>query len=111
MNPSVPSSPMNTILVRSLAAMVADKQKRRARQFLLGLSTSELQYIASFLGACILESEHPYQWSRAQVTAGIERFAELQTCNDRQHNMLLLHEFLSRCNTGAAPATARTGPL
>ena len=35
------------------------------------------------------------------MTAGIERFAEVQTCNDRQHNMLLLHEFLSRCNTGA----------
>jgi hypothetical protein len=96
---------MNTILVRSLAAMVADKKRRRVRQFLLGLSGGELQYLASFLGACILESEQPYQWNRAQLTAGIERFDQTQTCADREHKMLLLHEFLSRCNTGAAPET------
>jgi hypothetical protein len=89
--------------------MVSDKQRRKARQFLLGLSTDELQYIAEFLGSCILESEQPYQWTRAQLTEGIQRFDQGQkhTISDRQHKMMLLLEFLWRCNIGAASVTAR----
>ena len=100
---------MKTILVRSLCTMVSDKQRRKARQFLLGLSTDELQYIAEFLGSCILESEQPYQWTRAQLTEGIQRFDQGQkhTISDRQHKMILLLEFLWRCNIGSASVTAR----
>src|ERR1043165_4347278 len=47
---TVPSAPMRSTLVRSLCSMVSDSQKRKARQFLLGLSTDELQYIAEFFG-------------------------------------------------------------
>jgi hypothetical protein len=89
--------------------MVSEKQRRKARQFLLGLSTDELQYLAEFLGSCVLESEHPYQWTRAQVTCSIQRFDQGQkhTISDRQHKMILLLEFLSRCDIGSAPATVR----
>jgi len=100
---------MKTILVRSLCSMVSDKQRRKARQFLLGLSIDELQYIAEFLGSCILESEQPYGWTGAQLTQGIQRFDQGQkhSVSDRQHKMILLLEFLWRCNIGSASVTAR----
>ena len=100
---------MKTILVRSLCSMVSAQQRRKARQFLLGLSTDELQYIAEFLGSCILESEQPYLWTRAQLTREIQRFDKGQkhSLSDRQHKMILLHEFLSRCNIGSASMAAR----
>lgn len=89
--------------------MVSDKQRRKARQFLLGLSTDELQYIAEFLGSCIMESEQPYQWTHAQLTQGIQRFdrGQKHSISDRQHKMMLLLEFLWRCNIGSASVTAR----
>jgi len=100
---------MKTILVRSLCSMVSEKQRRKARQFLLGLSTDELQYIAEFLGSCILESEHPYQWTRAQAAGCIQRFDQGQkhSISDRQHKMILLLEFLWRCDIGSASPTVR----
>jgi len=100
---------MKTVLVRSLCTMVSDKKRRKARQFLLGLSTDELQYLAEFLGSCILESEHPYQWTRDQLNQGIQRFdrGQKHSLSDRQHKMILLLEFLWRCNIGSATAAAR----
>src|SRR5204862_5158641 len=95
---------MKSTLVKSLCAVVPDPQRRKARQFLLGLSTDELQYIAEFLGSCILESEHPSRWTRAQLSHGIQRFDQSQkhSVSDRQHKMILLLEFLSRCQVGAS---------
>ena len=100
---------MKTILVKSLCAVVSDPQRRKARQFLLGLSTDELQYIAEFLGSCILESEQPGRWNRTQLTICIQRFDQSQktTFSDRQHKMILLLEFLCRCHIGSAPMATR----
>jgi len=100
---------MKTILVKSLCAVVSDPQRRKARQFLLGLSTDELQYIAEFLGSCILESEQPDRWTRAQLTISIQRFDQSQRNRvaDRQHKMILLLEFLCRCNIGSASMATR----
>src|SRR5882724_8321819 len=102
---------MKTILVRSLCTMVSDPQRRKTRQFLLGLSTDELQYIAEFLGSCILESEKPYSWTRLQLTQGSQRFDQGQrhSIADRRHKMILLLEFLCRCNIGSASMPARAG--
>jgi hypothetical protein len=89
--------------------MVPLEPRRRARQFLLGLSTDELQYIAEFFGSCVLESEKPYRWTRLQLSQNIQRFDHCQMKNstsDRQHKMLLLLEFLCRCNIGSATVTA-----
>jgi hypothetical protein len=100
---------MKTVLVRSLCSMVSIEQRRKARQFLLGLSTDELQYIAEFLGSCILESEQPSRWTRAQLNRGIHRFDQCQknSVSDRQHKMILLVEFLRRCDIGSGSVAAR----
>ena len=100
---------MKTILVRSLCCMVSVEKRRKARQFLLGLSTDELQYIAGFLGACVLESEQPVRWTRAQLGRNIQRYDHCQTNSpaDRQHKMILLLEFLCRCDIGSASLPAR----
>src|SRR5689334_22479251 len=102
---------MKTILVKSLSVVVPDPQRRKARQFLLGLSTDELQYIAEFLGSCILESEHMYAWTRPQLSHGIQRFdhSQKKSVADRDHKMILLMEFLSRCGVGAGPIPSRAG--
>ena len=102
---------MKSILVKSLCAVVSDRQRRKARQFLLGLSTDELQYIAEFLGSCILDCEEPYNWTRTQLNHGIQRFdrSQKRSVGDRQHKMILLLEFLDRCDIGTAPAPARAG--
>jgi hypothetical protein len=103
---TVPSSPMKNVLVRSLGSMVSIEQRRKARQFLLGLSIDELQYIAEFMGSCILESENPARWTRQQLSQGIQRFdGRRHPASDREHKMLLLLEFLYRC--GVAPLSAR----
>ena len=73
-------------------------------------ATSE-QYIAEFLGACTLESEQPYLWTRLQLTQQIQRFDQGQkrSVSDRQHKMILLLEFLCRCHIGSATVPARAG--
>jgi len=87
--------------------VISREQRRKARQFLLGLSTDELQYIAEFMGCCILESENPGRWTRVQMTEGIQRFDERRRpASDRQHKMLLLLEFLSRCSAGSTSLSA-----
>ena len=100
---------MKNILVKSLTSMVPAEQNRKARQFLLGLSTDELQYIAEFFGSCVLESEKPYQWTRAQLSQSIQRFDRCKKISvaDRQHKMILLLEFLCRCNMGSAPVATQ----
>jgi hypothetical protein len=89
--------------------VVSGQHKRTARQFLLGLSTDELHYIAEFLGACILESEQPGRWTRPQLSHAIQRFDKSQkhTVSDRQHKMILLLEFLSRCQIGSPSLATR----
>jgi hypothetical protein len=96
---------MKTLLVSSLCSMISVEHRRKTRQFLLGLSTDEMQYIVEFLGACILESENPSGWTRSQLTQGIQRFDQRRHSfpADRQHKMILLLEFLSRCNGASAP--------
>ncbi len=100
---------MKTILVKSLCSMVSDRQRRKARQFLLGLSTDELQYIAEFMGSCVVECEQPYRWTRLQLTQWIQRFdrGQKRSLADRQHKMILLLEFLCRCDIGSATMPAR----
>lgn len=100
---------MRNSLVAALVSCVDRPLKTRARRFLLGLSSDELQFIAGFLGCCILELSEDAGNSRAQ-TAG--RIAEHQQARaprcswDQEHKMILLLEYLSR--SSAAPATAQS---
>ena len=46
---------MRKVLVGALASCADTPSRANARRFLRGLSSDELQFIAEFLGACILE--------------------------------------------------------
>jgi hypothetical protein len=45
------------------------------------------------------------------LNQGIQRFdrSQKRSVGDRQHKMILLLEFLDRCDIGTAPAPARAG--
>src|SRR5262249_2636661 len=78
-----------------VAALIActDGARPRARRFLLGLSNDELQFIAEFLGSCILECSEDL--SRAVNTIQAHQTADApgQRC-DRERKIILLREFL-----------------
>jgi hypothetical protein len=73
---------------------------------LSGLSSDELQYIAEFLGACILDAAAYRSASRRELAEGIKHFAlarghatatPAETLSDQEHKMILLLEFLCAC--------------
>ena len=96
---------MRSTLVAALVSCADRPLKPEARRFLTGLSADELQFIAEFLGACILESTDKGRCSRAELA---ERIAQFQRgrlrcspgCSeDQDHKMILLLEYL--CRSGA----------
>jgi hypothetical protein len=74
------------------------------------LSSDELQFIAGFLGACILEEDRPSEPSRARLAECIERHHQQAdgsanaAAHDRDHKMILLREYLSRAGRDKQPA-------
>ena len=80
-------------------------RRRNARRFLEGLSTEELRYIASYFGACLLESAlHSAGVSRRQIAWEVLQYecSRTGTCtracsDDLEHKMILLLEYLSCC--------------
>jgi hypothetical protein len=79
-----------------LAACAPNRPSRwRTRRFLTGLSSDELQFIAGYLGTCILGS--PADCRRAESDPAASR--------DQEHKLILLQEFLGR--TGIAPTPPR----
>ena len=96
-------------LVEALACMTNLDRRESARRFLEGLSTDELQYIAAFLGArlldpalgvseasrdCLARLIAHYEWNRRPY-----RMASDDASNaahpDVAHKMILLLEYLS----------------
>ena len=102
-------------LVGALSACADELQKREARRFLQGLATDELQYIAEFLGSCILESQGHYTSSRTQLAEAIRQFdrsrrtapAAAGAVQDQEHKMILLLEYL--CRSGRARFSMSVG--
>lgn len=79
----------------------ADRPHRPvAHRFLCGLSADEMQFIAEFLGASILEPH---------VTWKTQGF-RARCAPDRNHKLLVLSEFLRRANLQKTmgPATGRS---
>jgi hypothetical protein len=76
--------------------------KPKARRFLVGLSFDELQFIAEFLGACIVESTEKGRCSRSELAERIAQFhpgrmACPPSCaEDHDHKMILVLEYLCR---------------
>ena len=102
------------VLVQALSTVAVTNRRKRARRFLEGLSTDELRYIASYLGACLIESalsSRPV--SRGQIACQIQQYeccrmqftgwgAPFSWSGDVQHKMILLLEYLSSCQCRAA---------
>lgn len=90
---------MRTALISAIAACAEQRFQKKARKFLLGLSTDELQYIAEFLGACVLESMGPAGLTRPELAYGIAQFDQVRRAGedcfgDQEHKMILLLEYL-----------------
>ena len=106
---------MRNALVAALVSSADRPLKPNARRFLVGLSFDELQFIAEFLGACILESTEKGRCSRAELA---ERIAEFQRgrlgcapgCSaDQDHKMILLLEYLCRSGSPRISLAMRAG--
>jgi hypothetical protein len=76
--------------VTALSACAESPLRSRARRFLSGLSADELEFIAGFVGACILKS------AENSADASLPLHSECPGSRDREHKMILLREFLSR---------------
>jgi hypothetical protein len=116
----VPATAKKSSLVCALIACLENSQKRPTRRFLQGLATDELQYIAEFLGACILESGGRCRGSRTELAEAIKQFERSRhgassdavargrdPIQDQEHKMILLLEYL--CRSGVPQHTMSVG--
>jgi hypothetical protein len=89
-------------LISAIALCAEPRFQKKARGFLQGLSTDELQYIAEFLGACMLETSwRSDAFSRADMAEGIFQYEQIchahqDSLADPEHKMILLLEYLCR---------------
>jgi hypothetical protein len=105
---------LRTALISAITACADDRLQKKARWFLQGLSNDELQYIAEFLGACVLESSRQEACSRRQLADGIAQFNRFRCApcgglNDPEHKMIVLLEYLCRCNLTRYSLAMRAG--
>lgn len=91
---------MRSALVAALAARAESSLKSGVRRYLRGLSRDELQFIASFLGACILESAGKPEGAEfiSQEVCEFQRRQGVpdRGSEDRDLKMILLMEYLFR---------------
>jgi hypothetical protein len=81
-------------LISALVEYAALPSRSRARRFLVGLSSDELQFIAGFLGGCILESAELREYRRLLSRPRSE---------DQEHKVLVLREDLAQSGLVPAP--------
>jgi len=104
-------------LVAALVSCADSPQRPRARRFVQGLSSDELQFIAGFLGACVLDSAGNPCASRAQWAERITRYQQVSkgcgTCRsaDQEHKMILLLEYLCRSGAPSSQLSAVSSQL
>ena len=95
---------MRNSLVLALVACADQPLKQNTRRFLAGLSTDELQFIAEFLGSCVLESQVRRARSRAELAERIAHFQQARADRartgspDQELKMIVLLEYL--CSAG-----------
>jgi hypothetical protein len=88
-------------LVTALVACADRPMKSKARRFLAGLSSDELQFIAGFLGSYILES---------QARCGCDRAIRAHKLSpDQELKMILLLEYLCCSGLQKVSMPARAG--
>ena len=104
---------MRNSLVAALVACADRPLKSEARRFLTGLSSDELQFIAEFLGSCVLESQARCARNRAELAERIARFQQARAdCAqvrslDLELKMILLLEYLCRSRIQGLSMPAR----
>jgi hypothetical protein len=116
-------------LVAALVACADQPLKSEARRFLDGLSSDELQFIAEFLGSCMLESQVRWARNRAELAERISRFQRPRAdgarkigaqkvgaqkigwmrSTDQEHKMILLLEYLCRSGVQELRTPVRSG--
>jgi hypothetical protein len=102
-------------LVAALVACADQPLKAKARRFLAGLSSDELQFIAEFLGSCILESQARCARDRAELAERIARFQHMRADRARKRSpdlelkMILLLEYLCCSGIQKLSMSARAG--
>ena len=82
---------MRDTLIAALTSCAASSFKPKARRFLSGLSCDELQFIAAYVGSCILENSFG-------TPLADDLRQRLSTCRpqlreDLEHKMVLVTEF------------------
>ena len=106
---------MQKTLVAALVSCADRSLKPKARRFLVGLSFDELQFIAEFLGACILESTEEGRCSRSELAERILQFQPgRRRCSpgcseDQDHKMILVLEYLCRSGSPRISLAVRAG--
>lgn len=90
---------MRRALVTALASCANRTVQCKTRRFLAGLSCDELQFLAEFLGASILDYDCQRRGSRTQLAEQVAEFQKARCrCQappeDQDHKMILLWEFL-----------------
>ncbi len=104
---------MRNVLVDALISCAEGPLQTKTRRFLKGLSCDELQFLADFLGASILEHSENAGCSRAALSARLAEFQRVRQASnahrsdDQDHKMILLLEFLCRTGLFQVPVAAR----
>ena len=104
---------MRNSLVAALVACADRPLKSEAQRFLSGLSSDELQFIAGFLGSCVLESPVGGARTRAELAERIANFQQSRTRHarlrspDQELKMILLLEYLCRAGVQGLSISAR----
>jgi hypothetical protein len=97
-------------LVSALVACTDTPFRGKARRFASGLSADELQFIAEYIGACILESSGPCRCTREELARQIAAFQHARRpAVDQDHKMILLLEYLCRTHAIVGQASACGG--
>ena len=103
-------------LVNAISSLTGADRRQGARRFLEGLSGDELEYIAEYFGARLIES-YPTcpRLTRDEIALCVQRYdravAGPSTGGCRAHGMMILLEYLSvnhapQIETALAPAGA-----
>jgi len=96
---------VRSVLISALVGCTGGSLKSRSRRFLQGLSSDELQFIAEYLGSCILESSGACCGSRAELALRVAQYQAVRAhalSADQDHKMILLLEFLCRAEMKAS---------
>ena len=105
---------MRSSLVAALVSCAEGSFRCKVRPFLAGLSCDELQFIAEYLGAWILDCSAECCHSRQELAfriADFQRARGLRTrggSEDLEHKTILLLEYLCRSGLGGFPVRVRT---